>query len=180
MQYHRLGGIFLASLLLIGCGSEEPVVSDTPSQPMPAADESAVVADSGIPEYPIEDFMNSVSYTGASFSPDGSKILVSHNLSGIFNVYAINTDGSGEEQLTFSGDNATLAVAYFPEDERFIYTADQGGNELTHVYVRELDGMEVDLTPGENLKAGFAGWADDYQSFFVQSNERDPRFFSTA
>ncbi|CAN0507062.1 unnamed protein product, partial [Discosporangium mesarthrocarpum] len=46
-----------------------------------------------------------------------------------------------------------------------------------HVYVRELDDTEVDLTPGENLKAGFAGWADDYQSFFVQSNERDPRFF---
>lgn len=176
MQYHRLGGVILASLLLLGCGSEEPSISDNNSEPMPAT-ESSAAPDTGIPEYPIEDFMNSVSYSGASFSPDGSRILVSHNRTGIFNVYAINTDGSGEEQLTDSSSDANFAVSYFLEDERFIYTADQGGNELNHVYVRELDGTVVDLTPGENLKAGFAGWADDYQSFFVQSNERDPRFF---
>ncbi|MCI5106117.1 MAG: hypothetical protein MRY76_05360 [Pseudomonadales bacterium] len=42
------------------------------------------------PNTPIEDFMDSVSYRGASFSPDSSKLLVSHNRSGIFNVYAIN------------------------------------------------------------------------------------------
>jgi dipeptidyl aminopeptidase/acylaminoacyl peptidase len=34
-----------------------------------------------------------------------------------------------------------------------------------------------DLTPGEELKASFAGWADDEQSFFIETNERDSRFF---
>lgn len=121
--------------------------------------------------------MNSTSYGGASFSADNSKILVHNNSTGIFNVYAVPVDGSPEIQLTNSTSNATLAVSYFPEDERFLYTADQGGNELNHLFVRERNGEEVDLTPGENLKASFAGWAADYQSFYVQSNERDPRFF---
>jgi len=179
MSIRLLLASLAAGLVLISCGSEDSAAPVAPSTESVASTETSEtdITDAGISEYPIEDFMNSVSYNGASFSPDGSKILVSHNRSGIFNVYAISTDGSGEEQLTDSGTDATFAVSYFPEDERFIYTADQGGNELNHVYIREQDGTEVDLTPGDNLKAGFAGWADDYQSFFVQSNERDPRFF---
>ena len=34
-----------------------------------------------------------------------------------------------------------------------------------------------DLTPGKNLKASFAGWAADLRHFYVQTNERDPKFF---
>lgn len=174
MSVHRLftrTTIALAALLLAACGPESsPQTESAAPAPMQTAADS-------IPEYSIEDFMNSTAYSGASFSPDNSKILVSNNSSGIYNVYAVNADGSGETQLTDSTSDATLAVSYFPEDERFLYTADQGGNELNHLYVQELDGEAIDLTPGENLKAAFSGWAGDYQSFYVQSNERDPRYF---
>ena len=68
-------------------------------------------------------------------------------------------------------------LRYFPEDERFLYLSDEGGNELDHLYVRELDGSIKDLTPGENLKATFFGFAHDGQSFFAMTNERDPRMF---
>jgi hypothetical protein len=43
--------------------------------------------------------------------------------------------------------------------------------------VRERDGSEKDLTPGDNLKASFAGWTHAGDAFYIQSNERDPRFF---
>ena len=161
------------SLMLMACGSE---TDSEPTSNNQAVVDSAEVSDS-IPSYPIEDFMNSTSYGGASFSPDNSRILVHNNSTGIFNVYAIQVDGSPAVQLTSSTSDATLAVSYFAEDERFLYTADQGGNELNHLYVMELDGEATDLTPGDNLKAAFSGWAADYQSFYVQSNERDPRFF---
>lgn len=172
MRYPSTTGIILASALLIGCGAEE----SAPPAPETAST-AAVAPEPTIPEYPIEDFMNSVTYRGASFSPDGNKILVSHNRSGIYNVYALNADGSGEQQLTNSDTDAMLAVSYFPNDERFLFTADQGGNELNHMYVMEADGEAVDLTPGEEHRASFLGWAGDYESFYVQSNERDPRFF---
>lgn len=126
--------------------------------------------------YTIEEFLGNTSVFGASFSPDGTRILVSSDQSGTFNAYAVPVDGGMPRQLTDSKD-AVFAVSYFPDDERFLYTADVGGNELNHLYVRETDGTVHDLTPGENLKASFINWAGDDESFFVASNERDPKFF---
>ena len=130
-----------------------------------------------IEQYTIADFLDNTSLRGASFAPDRTKLLVSSNETGIFNAYAIPIDGSEPVQLTKSLTESIFIESYFPEDERFIYEADQGGNELTHVFVRELDGSITDVTPGEGLKASFLGWADDDQSFFVGLNERDNRFF---
>ena len=45
------------------------------------------------------------------------------------------------------------------------------------MYVRNVDGTTKDLTPGTKLKANFLGWAGDDRSFFVSTNERDPRYF---
>jgi dipeptidyl aminopeptidase/acylaminoacyl peptidase len=128
-------------------------------------------------QYTIEQFLKTVNYRGASFSPDNRKLLVSSDITGIFNAYALPVDGGEPVPLTDSGTDTILAISYFPDDERFLYTADQGGNELNHVYVRQLDGTSRDLTPGENLKAAFAGWSHDDRSFYVTSNERNPRYF---
>ena len=130
-----------------------------------------------VAQYSIEDFLGTVSYRGASFSPDNSKILVSSNESGIFNAYALPVDGSAPIQLTNSTDEYIFARGYFPNDERFLYTSDQGGNELNHVYVQDAESNVTDLTPGDGLKASFYGWAQDDQSFFIGTNERDNRFF---
>ncbi|HUR81739.1 MAG TPA: prolyl oligopeptidase family serine peptidase, partial [Thermoanaerobaculia bacterium] len=128
-------------------------------------------------QYTIEQFMNTVAVSGASFSPDEKEILFSSDETGIRNVYAIPVKGGKARALTTSATDTTTAVSYFPNDTRFLYTRDQGGNELNHLYVREKDGSERDLTPGEKLKAGFAGWSGDKKSFFVISNERDPKYF---
>jgi dipeptidyl aminopeptidase/acylaminoacyl peptidase len=129
-------------------------------------------------QYTIEQFMNTVAVGGASFSPNEKEILFSSDETGIRNVYAVPVKGGKARALTTSTtDTTTTAVAYFPNDTRFLYTRDQGGNELNHLYVREKDGTERDLTPGEKLKAGFLAWSGDRKSFFVQSNERDPKFF---
>jgi Tol biopolymer transport system component len=79
--------------------------------------------------------------------------------------------------LTTSITDSIFALSYFPGDERFLYSSDQGGNELTHIFVRNPDGTTRDLTPGTKLKANFHGWAGDDRSFLVSTNERDPRYF---
>jgi dipeptidyl aminopeptidase/acylaminoacyl peptidase len=128
-------------------------------------------------QYSIQEFLGTVSYSGASFSPDNSKLLVSSDASGIFNAYALAVGGGAAQQLTFSTTDSIFAVGYFPHDERFLYTSDQGGNELNHLFVRELGGTATDLTPGEGLKAEFLSWSRDGGYFYVGSNERDPRYF---
>ena len=128
-------------------------------------------------QYTIEQFMATTSVAGASFSADEKSLLYSSNQTGIFNVYSVPVAGGEATPITRSTTDSTFAVSYFPTDDRILYTRDSGGNELNHLYVREMDGREKDLTPGDKLKASFAGWTQAGDAFYVRSNERDPRFF---
>lgn len=130
-----------------------------------------------VKQYTIEQFYKNMSIYGGSFSPDESKLLVTSNETGIFNVYELAVDGSSLSQLTNSSEESYFAISYFPEDERILYTHDQGGNEISHIYLLDADKSETDLTPAENAKASFMGWARDKKSFFFNSNERNPQFF---
>lgn len=130
-----------------------------------------------IPRYDARTFYGTTSYGGSSFSPDESRILFSSDADGVFNVYSIPVAGGEPTKLTNSTTHAVTGVGYFPRDERILVTQDEGGNELNHLYVRELDGTLRDLTPGKGLKASFAGWSGDLNHFYVTTNERDKNYF---
>jgi len=122
-------------------------------------------------------FYATTSFAGASFSHDGKQLLVTSDKSGIFNAYALSIADGSLTQPTQSKSDATFSVSWFPADERFLYTANQGGNEQNHLYLHLASGEVHDLTPGQNLKASFVRWARDEHSFFVLTNERDPQYF---
>jgi dipeptidyl aminopeptidase/acylaminoacyl peptidase len=130
-----------------------------------------------VKEYTIEQFMNTVRISGSSFSADEKSILFHTNKTGIFNVYSVPVSGGTAAQLTNSTKESTYAVSYFPKDTRFLYRYDRGGNENEHLFLRELDGTERDLTPGDKVKANFLGWSHDRKTFFYSTNERDARYF---
>lgn len=128
-------------------------------------------------QYTIRQFLDNENLSGGSFSPDGTKILASSDRDGIDNAFAIDVKTGDRVQLTHSRNESVRVQGYFPSDERFLYLADRGGDELDHLYVRELDGKATDLTPGEGHKAVFFGWAHDGQSLFLGTNERVPGVF---
>lgn len=130
-----------------------------------------------VPTHDAKTFFDTTAYSGASFTPDESKILLTTDMSGVFNAVTIPIAGGKPEPKTASTTSAVFAVSAFPNDERILYSSDQGGNELNHVYVLEKDGTARDLTPGDKLKAMFMGWTKDRKSFFVGTNERDPKYF---
>ncbi len=165
----------VASLYLLAAATTALACSETKR----SEQSSASGADSAFTpaQYSVADFYQNTDYFGASFSPAGDRVLVSSNRSGVYNAYAIPIVGGEPEPLTNSKDNAIFAISYFPADDRILYSSDKGGNELSHLYVRAPDGKTRDLTPGAKLKAQFAGWSGDDHSFFVQTNERDERFF---
>ena len=113
------------------------------------------------------------SSAGFAWSSDDSRILISSDETGVFNAYAVDPDTGDREALTASETNATFAVSWFPTDDRAVVTADSGGNEISHIFVRELDGRLSDITPGEEVRAQFLGWSPDGNDMWVMTNERD-------
>lgn len=158
--------VLTATLILLGCA--------TTNAPAPA---TAVSERPAVPEYTIEQFLDTTNYRGASFAPDGRTILVASDRSGVYNAWAVPVSGGEPVALTTSTTDSIFPVSFFPSDERFLYLSDKGGDELDHLYVKELDGSVADLTPGEKLKADFLGWSGDLEAFYVITNERDPRYF---
>ncbi|WP_375578696.1 alpha/beta fold hydrolase [Marivirga tractuosa] len=130
-----------------------------------------------VTQYSIEEFYNNVNYSGGYFSHDESKLLVSSNASGIYNLYALHTDGSDVDTLSNNTEESWFANSYFPNDDRILFSADKGGNEISHIYLLDEDENVTDLTPGEEEKASFIGWSKDLKSFNYTSNKRDPKFF---
>ena len=147
------------------------ITKQTPTAKTKASDPKAVK------QYTIEQFMATTRIGGASFSSDEKSILFHSNKSGIFNVYSMPIGGGAPKQLTNSTKESTFVVSWMPTDARFLYRYDKGGNENEHLYLRELDGKERDLTPGDKTKAQFYGWSQDRKSFFFGTNARDPKFF---
>ncbi len=138
---------------------------------------SEPVAKKTVKQYNIAQLYKTKSIGGGLFNKDESKILVQNNESGIFNLYEINLADTGMKQLTNSTKESFFAVDYVSGTDKTIYTADQGGNENDHLYLRQPDGTVKDLTPGEKEKATFYGWNKAKSYLYYASNKRDARFF---
>src|SRR6059058_605054 len=130
-----------------------------------------------LPRYTIEQFMNTTSMVGASFSPDERAILVTSDQSGVFNAYEIPAGGGKPQARTRSTTDGIFTVGYLPHDRRVLYLQGPGGNENDHLFLLDTTGTARDLTPGDSLKAVFLDWAGDDSSFFYATNGRDRRFF---
>jgi dipeptidyl aminopeptidase/acylaminoacyl peptidase len=128
-------------------------------------------------KYSIEQFYQNNQIGGGAFSDDETNLLVRSNESGIFNVYEIDIASGEKTQKTFSEKESFFAIDYLPGTNQILYSADKGGNELSHIYLINEDGTTTDLTPGENEKARFAGWSKDKKSMYFTSNKRNPKFF---
>jgi dipeptidyl aminopeptidase/acylaminoacyl peptidase len=129
-----------------------------------------------VKKYTIEQIMDNESVSGGSFSPDNSKLLVSSNRSGIFNMYTIPATGGDYTPITASDSVSVYSISFFPKDERILYRMDNNGDEIFHLFVKNPDGTSQELTPTKGARASFFGWSKSKESFFYQSNERDNRF----
>lgn len=146
--------VFLAIVAFAACQQPEKIETET---------------------YTIDQFYENTRIGGGAFSEDETKLLVSSDQSGIFNVYEINIEDSSKKRITFSDTESYFAIDYVPGGG-ILYSADKGGNEIDHIYLLEGDST-IDLTPGEEAKASFGGWNESNDAFYYISNVRDARFF---
>ncbi|RFN60147.1 S9 family peptidase [Marixanthomonas ophiurae] len=128
-----------------------------------------------IKQYSIEQFMDNENAYANGYSPDKSKVLMTSNRSGIYNMYTVPANGGEMTQLTKSDSASVYGISYFPEDDRILFRMDGNGDEIFKLYVKDSTGTKA-LTPTEKVRALFRGWAKDGKSFFYGSNERDSKY----
>ena len=128
-------------------------------------------------KYDVEEFFNNVAISGGYFSSLSDKLIYSSNESGIYNIYEVNINNGEASQLTHSEKESFFIRSYVPNSDAFIYSADKGGNEISHLYLQKKDGGLLDLTPGENEKSSFYKWSKDNSILYYLSNKRDSRYF---
>lgn len=144
-----------------------PVAASAQTRPVPS------------PQYTIEQFMNTTSMFGASFSPDRKSIVVTSDQSGVFNLYSVPVAGGKPVALTHSTTDGIFLIGYLPGDRRLLYSQGPGGNENDHIFLLDSTGGGTarDLTPGDSLKANFIDWARGDTAFYFSTNGRDRRYF---
>ncbi|WP_424119988.1 alpha/beta fold hydrolase [Robiginitalea sp.] len=152
--------VLVAALLFTGCKQESE------------KQETAVVPAS----YTIEQMMDNENVGGGSFAPDNSKLLISSNRSGIYNMYTVPAGGGALTPVTESDSASVFAISYFPEDSRKLFRMDDNGNEIYHIFLMDEEGNSQDLTPWEGARSLFYRWSEDKKSFFFASNQRDKRY----
>ncbi len=130
-----------------------------------------------VKQYTIEQFFKTTNFGGGRFNQAENKLLLHDNSTGIFNVYELDLSTKNKKTLTRSGKESFFSIDYIPGTSHFLYMADKGGNENTHLYLQSADGKVKDLTPGEKEKAQFLDWNKAKTAFYYNSNVRDPKYF---
>ncbi|WP_042492128.1 S9 family peptidase [Aequorivita sublithincola] len=121
--------------------------------------------------YTIEQFMGNENASANGFSADKSKVLITSNRSGVYNMYNVSAEGGEFTPITQSDSASVYGISYFPEDDRILFRMDGNGDEIFKIFMKDSNEIKR-LTPEKNVRALFQGWAKDGKSFYYNSNER--------
>ncbi|MFV8346865.1 alpha/beta fold hydrolase [Flavobacterium sp. ZB4P13] len=129
-------------------------------------------------QYDLEDFYNTKSISASGFNDDETKILINNNTTGIYNGYELSIADTTAIALTKSTKESIYTVDYLPGSSKFIYSADEGGNENSHLFLMDRKSNNPkDITPWANSANSFIGWSQDKKSMYINSNKRDVKYF---
>jgi dipeptidyl aminopeptidase/acylaminoacyl peptidase len=106
---------------------------------------------------PVEALLTTTRVSGIACSHDGQRLAYISTASGRPNLWIMNVDGSGAQQLVTNNDRQA-GVRFTHDDRALVYGQDRGGNEYYDIYAVSAGGGEprnltntpdVDETVGE-------------------------------
>jgi len=128
--------------------------------------------------YTFEQFAATRRYQPAlSFSPDGSQIAYSTNTSGQFNLWRQSSAGGYPHQLTTFTEQAVRSIAWSPDGDTILFTADTQGDEFQQLYrIPARGGRPEQLTDAPQVRHELAPapWSPDGSKILYNGNDRDP------
>ncbi len=131
-----------------------------------------------VKQYTIEQLYNNNNIYGSAFNTDETKLLINSNRTGISNVYELSIGDTSVKPLTRSTKESFYSIDYLHGTNSYLYSADQGGNENSHIYLQNpADTSAKDITPWPNSQNSMYGWSNDKKAMYVSSNKRNPKYF---
>ena len=128
--------------------------------------------------YSSEQLYNNKNIFAAAYNKEETAILINSNETGIHNLYELKIDDTIKTPLTHSEKESFYAIDYLPGSDKFLYSADKGGDENSHIFLRsKSDTAARDLTPWPRSANSMHGWSADKKSLYISSNQRNVRYF---
>lgn len=127
---------------------------------------------------PLRDFFRNPEESGHTISPDGNYIGFLRPWNSRMNVF-VQKVGETEAVRVTSVTERDIPGFFWANDNRIVYSLDEGGDENFHLYAVDRDGSNLlDLTPYEETRAGVVDdLRDDPEHMLIQHNRRDKRAF---
>lgn len=126
----------------------------------------------------FQDYLPTCRYQSAlALSPDGEHLAYSCNLSGQYNLWRQPVDGGEPVALTSYTDHSVRDIAWSPDGEVIVYTADHHGDEFHQLYRLAATGGEPEqLTdaPAAQHYLGFDPFSPDGTRLLYAGNDREP------
>ena len=123
--------MILAGLLL----GSSPLAAQIATPERPVTDPKTIISPTNpeAREVPLEDIGNSRSIASVTWSADGKHIFVSTNLTGRFNIWRTDANGSWPLQMTQS-DETQVGLVASPDGKWLYFRQDKGGDEYYDIY----------------------------------------------
>ena len=129
---------------------------------------------------PIDDLYFTRSTAGGSWSPDGTEIVFTTDISGRSNLWKVAAAGGWPIQLLQSDDRQVNAT-WSPDGKWIAFQQDAGGNELFDVFVVPSDGgAVVNLTQTPDIREGSPRWSPDSKTIALDYKAKDGSAYDLA
>ena len=119
---------------------------------------------------PIDDL---ASYSGQSWSPDGTQLAFISNRSGnaIQNIFLMNADGSNIRSVVENSTNE-FASSWSPDGQKILFQTTRSDSTAQDIYVVNIDGSGEKVLINTDMEEQLPVWSPDGSKFAYQAGHR--------
>ena len=171
----RIVALFAIAFVSSSCGSAPPRTQGPVALPPPA---QVPAPRAPRPPVALAEYFRIPRVSGATFSHDEALVAYVSDAGGRQDVWVSPVQGGPARQVTHV-EGFVHSVAFSPAEDRLVYEADRGGDELPHIFLTNAAGeAPEDLMSADppGARTGFVQWAEDGKTFLYLSNRRDRQY----